>query len=189
MGIKPGNFKFHDSIIPAEELEQQPGKFGYINWWAYLRMDGKGKLFVEADGVIDRDASSTHPAILVRATKGGGLEIELVGGDVLSPGAPSDKRPSKTAIPVKRIKAGGKWYKRWDDEIRYHSIMTMPIGESHQWFIERKQISTFGDPLNTSNLSGVKKKGGPTRVPIRRLGKDQYEVQMPRRGWLPLKLD
>lgn len=188
MGLSPGNFEFHTNTILAEELEQQPNKFGYITQWTQLLIDSTGRLYVEADANVQRDAHNSPPNIFVRALKGGGFEIALLGDDVLSSGAPCDKEPSKTAIPVRRIKVGAITYSRWDDELRYHSILTMPIGGKEAWFIERYRLANSKEGFVTSRLSDVKSRKTPTRVPVRRVSEDNYEVQMPRRGWVTLKL-
>lgn len=182
----PGNFSYRSDVIPARELESQVGKFGYLIWHDRLCKDSQGNLFIDAKASLERKRNGAQE-LLVEAVKDG-LEVMVVGDALLEPGVPRDAKRQSTSISVVRIKVGGKTYTQWNDELQYYSISDMPTGEKYEWFIERRQVTITKTVCYTSRRSGIKKKDGNDRLSIRRLGRREYQVQVPQRGWVRLAL-
>lgn len=200
---QPGNFTYHSNVIPARELTKQVDKFAYLIWKDRLCKDSRGNLFIEPTASLERKRNGFQE-ILVKAVEGG-FEVVIVGDPLLDPDVPSDAKPTPRAIPVVRLKVRNlgrshNVFTQWDDELHYYTLASMSIGGKQEWYIDRYSFTVVRPPhrygekglCRAHRNTLVAKKSRPTvytRVPVRRLGKDEYEImmsKMSKRGWVPL---
>lgn len=176
-----GNFAGQGETITAQELAEQPGKFGYLRSHNELCFRGN-KMYINPEAIISR--RTEVEAIRVEAMSDG-FKIEFIAFDELPPSKMRGK-PGRNAIPVKQLKASGKVHTRWDDDLLYINIETLPVSERPSYFIERVHLlETQVGVYYAGHLCSVKKKGGKGRVPIRRLSTRAYEIKLSQ-GWTGL---
>lgn len=176
--MENGTFAGPDHIT-ADELDDQPGTFGYL--FPHELRFFRGKMFVSPASHIWRKASGE--AIRVEKTEGG-FNAEFVGFERYHW---MMQQPDGEVIAVAQLKVGCNTYTQWSDELLYVSLDRMSVGSSG--FIYRHQIKENNNRASTHRGASVEDKGGAGLVPVRRLSDCHYEVKLTARKWTDLIID
>jgi len=172
-----GTFDGPDEITAAKLNEQQTGKFGYLSAWQ-LRFKGK-KMVIEASATIMRDLPH-EDALRVESVQGG-LAIEFVDFKFF---AWRIRRPRGKVVAVTELKVDGRKYAQWSDELYYVSLEHLPIGSTG--FVYRNHIEERGGKLVGFRHADTENDGDEQKVPVRRNGRRDYEVELNRGEWTKL---
>lgn len=171
-----GTFVGPDEITAAE-LNEQTGTFGYLSAHN-LRFKGK-KMVIEASAIIMRNLP--YEDVLRVESVPGGLAIQFVDFKFY---AWRIRRPRGKTVAVVKLTMDDRTYTQWSDELYYVSLKRLPIGTTG--FVYRGHIEERGGKLVGFCRADTENDGDEDKVPVRRIGRRDYEVELSEGEWTKL---